>query len=279
MNPLTLTLKFKPEFILDVEQLTPDNLVSLNKTKIKSIKLPYGKKKVKLESLFDITGTDANHIQIDRSSEKLISIGKNMSHGTISVNGHVGDALGQYMQGGSITINGNAGSWVGKNMSGGRIDINGNAGDYIGASQPGDAFGMTDGLIKISGSAGDRIGDRMRRGMIIIYGKAGDFCGSRMYAGTIIVLDKAGKNSGVGMKRGTIILAKKPSHIAATFSSNGNLKMHFLSLLFTQLSNMGNEFSIFKKLGSEAHRFSGDLAGNGKGEILILQSFKLRQSS
>ena len=277
MNPLTFTLKIKPKFTLDVAQLTPDNLAGLTKTKIKSLKIPYGKNKVALDTLFSVTGADPNNIQINHSCEKLISVGRNMTHGTLSVNGDVGKILGQYMQGGFITINGNAGSWVGNNMSGGRIDINGDAGDHIGAGQPGDTFGMTEGMIKISGSAGDRIGDRMRRGMIIIYGKAGDYCGSRMHAGTIIVLDKAGKNPGAGMRRGTLILAKKPSHIPATFKSNGNLKMQFLRLLFTQLSNMGSEFSIFKKFGPETHRFSGDLARNGKGEILILQTLNLRK--
>ncbi len=277
MNPLTFTLKIKPKFILDVAQLTPDNLAGLNKTEIKSLKIPYGKNKVTLDTLFSVTGTDSKNIQINRSCEKLVSLGRNMTHGTISVNGDVGKILGSYLQGGLITINGNAGSWVGNNMSGGRIDINGNAGDHIGAGKQGDTFGMTNGMIKITGSAGDRVGDRMRRGMIIIYGNAGDYCGSRMHAGTIIVLGKAGKNSGAGMRRGTIILAKKPAHIAATFKSNGNLKLQFLRLLFTQLSNMGDEFSIFKKFGPEAHRFSGDLARNGKGEIMILQTINLRK--
>ena len=277
MNPLTFTLKIQPKFDLDVAQLTPDNLAGLNKTEIKSLKIPYGKNKVALDTLFSVTGTDSNNIHINRSCEKLVSLGRNMSHGTISVNGDVGRILGSYLQGGLITINGNAGSWVGNNMSGGRIDINGNVGDHLGAGKPGDTFGMTGGFIKITGSAGDRIGDRMRRGMVIIYGNAGDYCGSRMHAGTIIVLGKAGKNSGAGMRRGTIILAKKPSHITATFKSNGNLKLQFLRLLFTQLSNMGNEFSIFKKFRPEAHRFSGDLARNGKGEIMILQTINLRK--
>ena len=144
---------------------------------------------------------------------------------------------------------------------------------------PGDAFGMTEGFINISGSAGDRVGDRMRRGIIIIHNKAGDFCGSRMHAGTILVLGKAGRNVGTGMRRGTIILSKKPKHIVATFKSNGNLKMQFLRLLFTQFATMGKEFSKFQNFDPETHRFSGDLARNGKGEILILQTLNLRKKS
>ncbi len=199
-----------------------------------------------------------------------------MSYGSIEVKGHVGDFLGQYMQGGHIKVYGDAGSWAGCSMENGRIDITGNVGDYLAAGLPGDPYGMSDGLIYVSGNAGDRVGDRLRRGFIIIRGKAGDYCGSRMVAGTIIVLDKAGKYPGFGMKRGTIIMAKKPRHIAATFKSCGNLKIQFLRLLFKQLSEISDQFSFFEKYRPEAHRFAGDLASNGKGEILILQTISTR---
>ena len=119
MNPLTFTLKIQPKFTLDVAQLTPDNLAGLKKREIKSLMLPYGKNKVTLDTLFSVTGTDSNNIHINRSCEKLILVGRNMSYGTINVNGDVGKILGSYLQGGFITINGNAGSWVGNNMSGG----------------------------------------------------------------------------------------------------------------------------------------------------------------
>jgi len=135
---------------------------------------------------------------------------------------------------------------------------------------------MTNGLINIKGNAGDRVGDRMQRGIIIIQGKSGNYCGSRIHAGTIIALDKVGKHPGEGMRRGTIILAKRPAHISATFKSCGNLKMQFLRLLFTQLAGIDTDFEIFKKYGPIAHRFSGDLARKGKGEILILQTINKR---
>ena len=277
MTPLTFTLKNKPEFTLDVSVLTPDKLAKKNRTQIKSLKLDYGTKKVAVADLFSITGNDPNNIEIHKSSDRVICVGKGISHGTIEVKGNVGDLLGQHMKGGHIKINGNTGSWTGNGMSGGRIDITGNAGHHVGAGKPGDAFGMNEGFINIKGSAGDRVGDRMRRGIITIHGKAGDYCGSRMHAGTILVLDKAGKNVGTGMRRGTIILSKKPKHIVATFKSNGNLKMQFLRLLFTQFVAMGKEFAKFKNFDPEVHRFSGDLARNGKGEILILQSLDLRR--
>lgn len=276
MSALTFTLKSQPEFTLDMSPLTPDKLQTLTLGKIKKLKLIYGKETVRVEELFTVKGDDKNKIIIDKSCKQLICVGKEMTNGSLTVKGNVGDFLGQSMQEGTLTVHGNAGSWTGNGMSGGRINIEGNVEDYTGAGLPGDAFGMTGGLINITRNAGDRIGDRMRRGIIIIQGKSGNYCGSRLHAGTIIALDKVGKLPGEGMRRGTIILAKKPAHISATFKSCGNLKMQFLRLLFTQLSNIGDEFEFFKKYGPIAHRFSGDLARNGKGEILILQNILKR---
>lgn len=276
MSALTFTLKTKPAFNLDMSPLTPEKLQDLTLDKIKKIKLIYGKQTVKVDSLFSVKGNDKSNVIINKSCDQLVCVGKEMTTGNITVNGDVGDFLGQSMKNGIVTVNGNAGSWAGTGMAGGRINIRGNVADYTGAGLPGDTFGMTNGLINISGNAGDRVGDRMRRGIIVIKGKSGNYCGSRIHAGTVIAMDKVGKYSGEGMRRGTIILAKKPSHISATFKSCGNLKMQFLRLLFTQLSNIDEEFMFFKKYGPIAHRFSGDLARNGKGEILILQTITKR---
>jgi formylmethanofuran dehydrogenase subunit C len=276
MTALTFTLKIQPKFTLDVSPLVPDFLEGKTLTKIKNLKLIYGKETVKVNELFTIKGNDSNQIRIEKSCDKLIYVGQGMSKGSIDVKGNVGDFLGQGMKNGTVSVNGDAGSWAGNSMSGGRINIRGNVADYAGAGLPGDAFGMTNGLINIEGDAGDRVGDRMRRGIIIIQGKSGNFCGSRIHAGTIIALDKVGKHPGEGMRRGTIILVKKPAKISATFKSCGNLKMQFLRLLFTQLANIDSEFDFFKKYGPIAHRFSGDLARNGKGEILILQTILKR---
>ena len=274
MKPLSFKLKLIPKFTLDVSPLTPDKLAGKILAQIKTIHLSYGKQIISVDKLFTVTGNDTENIQFLCCTEKLICVGQDMSHGNIEVMGNVGNLTGQYMRGGSIRIQGNAGAWTGNSMENGHIEIIGNTGDFLGAGRPGDPQGMSNGLIFVHGNAGDRVGDRMRRGMIIINGHAGDYCGSRMGAGTIIILDKAGRHSGFGMKRGTIILAKQPRHISATFKSCGNLKMQFLRLLFTQLSEMGNQYSMFKKYGPEVHRFAGDLPSNGKGEILILQTIK-----
>lgn len=275
MSALTLKLKINLLFTLDASLLSPEYLGGKTLAEIEALKISYGNKYVKLQTLFTIQGKDTNNICIEKSTNKLINIGKKLTKGSISVKGDVGDFLGKGMKNGIITVEGNAGSWVGNAMCGGRIDITGNALDYVGGGLPGDAFGMNNGLINIKGNAGSRVGDRMRRGLIIIQGKAGDYCGSRIHAGTIVILGKVGKLPGEGMRRGTIILAKKPTHLSATFKSCGNLKMQFLRLFFTQLYNMDTSLSLFNKYGPEAHRFSGDLARNGKGEILILQHYNI----
>ncbi len=276
MSALTFKLKAAPEFPLDVSPLIPEKLDSRNLQQIKSIKLQYGKQKTPVSDLFNVSGSDKQNITILNSTDRLIAVGKNMTEGHIKVEGDAGKFLGQGMKGGRVNVNGNVGDWTGNKMTGGRIDIQGNAGDYVGAGLPGDPFGMNNGFINIFGNAGDRVGDRMRRGIILIHGQANDFCGSRMHAGTIIVLQKAGKNVGSGMRRGSLILARKPAHISSTFRSCGSLKMQFLRLLFTQLADTDDQFSLFRHFGAEAHRLSGDRARNGKGEILILQNLKNR---
>ncbi len=271
MTALTFTLKNRPQYTLDVSPLTPDRLAGKQLDSVKKIKLAYGKEIVNAGELFDVKGRRSDDIIFEKSCDKLVCIGQGMTKGSIRIKGDVGNFAGKRMTGGELTVYGNTGSWSGNSMTGGRIEITGNAGDYVGAGQPGDAFGMSNGMINIRGNAGERVGDRMRRGIIIVQGKAGDYCGNRIHAGTIIILDKVGKYPGCGMRRGTLILAKKPAHIAATFKNCGDLKMQFLRLLFTQLANTGGDLALFRKYGPVAHRFSGDLSRNGKGEILLLK--------
>lgn len=271
MKGMIFTLSFKPRFALDLSPLIPERLQSMTQAEIKRIQLDYGKSKLAVEKAFKIKSAKNDNIEFRRSTDKLIRIGRDMSEGTIIIKGDAGDYVGQSMKGGTIIVNGNVGSWMGCAMSEGYIVVNGNVGDYLGGALAGEIEGMTDGFICIYGNAGNCIGDRMRRGMIIIEGSAGNYCGSRMHAGTIIVLDKAGEHVGFSMRRGTIVLAKRPRHIAATFRSCGNLKMQFLRLLFKQIADMGKQYDIFKKIDPEVHRYAGDLAYKGKGEILILQ--------
>lgn len=270
MKPLQLTMRKAPVAPVDMSHVTPDRLAGMKNTQISSIKVTYGKKSSRLDELFSLSGADTNNIIICGGSNQLLYLGHSMTQGSITVEGNTGDYAGSHMQGGTLTIHGNAGSWTGCAMAGGRIEVYGDTGDFTGAGLPRDTHGMSNGLIFISGKSGDRTGDRMRRGIIIVCGNAGAYCGSRMQAGTVLALGRVGEFPGYGMRRGTLVLARKPAHIGGTFTSCGVLKMQFLRLLFKQLSIFGKAYAFLGNYLPTVHRYAGDLASNGKGEILVL---------
>jgi len=130
MSDLTFILKEKPKFTLDMSPIIPEKLSGLNQTKIKKIKLIYGKESLDVGELFEISGKAGECISIEKSCDKLICVGKNMKKGSITIKGNVGDLLGQSMNRGTITVKGNAGSWVGTAMTGGEITVIGNVGNF-----------------------------------------------------------------------------------------------------------------------------------------------------
>lgn len=152
-------------------------------------------------------------------------------------------------------------NYIGHQMTKGQITIEGNCGDFLGSQ-------MRGGTIICHGNANDRVGDQMRRGLILIDGNAGDYCASRLVAGTIGVFGEVGKYVGFAMKRGTILLTKTPP-LHATIQNCGTHTLPFLALLFTSFQVLSTRFNTLKNLS--VIRFSGDLACNGNGEILICQ--------
>ncbi len=268
MKPMIFTLKKKPQRRLDLSALTPDRLSAADD--VAAVKLNYGSDTVRTGDLFSISGEDPEHIELRRTTHLVTRIGARMTRGHISIKAHGGSHLGYAMQGGTIRVRGTVGDWLGCDMNWGRIDVEGDAGDYIGAGTQTGMYGMRDGLITVWGNAGNRIGEKMRRGMIMIGGNAGDFSGAGMVAGTILILGKSGKLPGYGMKRGTIILGRRPDKIGATLANCGTLKMAYLRLFFKQLSRMGNRYRFFRNFGPEVRLYTGDLANDGKGEVMVL---------
>ena len=268
MKPLIFTLKKKPRRLLDLSALTPDRLSATDN--VADIELTSGARTARAGDLFSISGEDPENIELRRTTELVTRIGTQMTRGHVSVKAHGGSHLGHGMRGGAIQVNGSCGDWLGCDMEWGRIDVEGDAGDYIGAGTHTGAYGMRDGLITVWGNGGSRAGDRMRRGMIMIGGDAGDFSGSGMVAGTILILGKSGKLPGYGMKRGSIILGRRPERIGATLADCGTLKMEYLRLFFKQLSRMGSRYRFFRNFGPEVRLYTGDLANDGKGEIMVL---------
>lgn len=272
MSALTFTLKYIPEASVDLSALTPDNLEGKNLKEIKALKITIQNRRYPITDYFSIKGRDSSNIHFEHADKSFQYVGKNMSFGQITVSGNLGDFTGYRMSGGTISVQGSVKDYAGAMMSGGELHISRNAGHFLGSATRTEKQGMSNGAIFVGGNAGDRVGNKMRRGLILIKKSCGNYCGSQMIAGTIIVMQRAGDYIGTSMRRGSIILMQKPGIIPPTIRSCGDLKMPFLTLLSRQLKEMGMPFRQFKNLQPEAHRYSGDLANDGKGEILICKS-------
>jgi formylmethanofuran dehydrogenase subunit C len=268
MSALTFNLKASLQQRLNVSSLTPDRLDGLKPSEIAALTLPYGRKQVRVDSVFELEGENTSEIVFSISNNKIDFIGYQMQSGSITVTGDAGAYAGFQMRNGILKIQGNADVYAASGMSGGLLRIEGNAGDYLGAAIPGDRKGMKGGTVIVSGNAGDRVGDQMRRGILLIEGNVGSYCASRMLAGTIGVLGEVGDHVGYGMRRGTLLLTRKPA-LHATLQDCGSHTLPFLSLMFKSFETLQSKFSMLNT--NRVQRYAGDIANDGKGEILILQ--------
>lgn len=268
MSALTFTLKTALQQRLDLSTLTPDQLAGKSGADIAAIRLPYGRKQLRVDEAFDLDGEDSANIVFANSDSRLDYIGSKMKSGTITVNGDSGAYLGFQMGGGELTVHGNVDAYAASGMSGGLIHIHGNAGDFLAAAIPGDRKGMKGGTVIVTGNAGDRVGDQMRRGTLLIEGNVGSYCASRMLAGTIGVLGTVGEYVGYGMRRGTLLLTSKPA-MHATLQDCGAHTLPYLSLMFKSFGELPSKFAKIDK--NRVQRYAGDVANDGKGEILVLQ--------
>lgn len=266
MSALTFTLKISPRPRIDCSPLTPDLLAGKSSDDIAATLLQCGNQQLRTDFVFDISGSDAAQIEFRNSSAKLDLIGAHMQSGSITVHGNAGSYLGLQMKNGSITLNGNADAYAACGMAGGLLHIHGNVGDFVGGALPGDRKGMRGGTVIVTGNAGDRAGDQMRRGLLLIEGNAGQYCASRMLAGTIGVLGTVGDYVGFGMRRGTLLLFKRPD-FHATLQDCGQHTLPFLKLMFKSLRMLPSKFANIDQ--DRVQKFGGDLANDGKGEILI----------
>lgn len=268
MTALTFTLKQEPAQRVDLSPLVCQNLAGLSLAQIAALELHCGKRKLRVDELFDVSGDDAQNIVIKNSSAKLDYIGKELSDGKITVEGNAGAYLGLGLKYGAIIVNGNAGLFAACEMKKGTIQINGNTGDFLGAALPGNKMGMKGGTVLVKGNAGERVGDHMRRGVILIEGNAGDYCGSRMTAGTIAVMGKTGRFTGYAMRRGTLLLWNQPE-LPATFNDCGSHTLAFLPMLFASFKGFDSKFAAPSAAFNRVRRYGGDMAEMGRGEVLV----------
>jgi formylmethanofuran dehydrogenase subunit C len=268
MSALTFTLKINPQQPIDCSPLTPDKLAGKSAAAIAATELNNGKQKLRADAVFDIAGEDSSNLIFKNSCDKLDRIGCGMSAGSITVRGDTGAYLGLQMQDGEIIVHGNTGAFAASGLSGGMVRIQGDAGDFLGGAIVGDKKGMAGGVVIVTGNAGDRVGDQMRRGILLIEGNTGSYCGSRMLAGTIGVLGSVGAYAGYGMRRGTLLLAHMPA-LHATIQDCGSHTLPFLGLMFKSFAHLPTRFADINQ--NRVRRYAGDLANDGKSEILVLE--------
>lgn len=268
MNALTFTLKHKPEQRVDMSPLVCQKLNDMSLAEIAALTLQNGKRKIRVDDLFTVTGSDAQNIVIKGSFNKLDFIGKELEGGRILVEGDAGAYLGLGMKSGEIEVSGDVGLYAACEMKKGKLVIHGNAGDFLGAALPGNKMGMKGGTILVKGNVGERAGDHMRRGNILIEGNAGDYCGSRMTAGTIAVMGQTGNYLGFAMRRGTLLLWNQPQ-VSARFNDCGAHTLAFLPILFASFKKLNSKFADSSAAFNRVQRYAGDMSEMGRGEVLV----------
>jgi len=268
MSALTLTLKQSPAQHIDCSPLTPDRLAGKSMAEIGALELHTGNRRMTVDALFDLRGEDSTRLVFRNAGGRLDFIGSRMKTGSIVVHGDAGAYAGFQMMQGEIAIHGNAGAYAASGMAGGLLHVHGNVGDYLASAIPGDRKGMQGGLVIVTGNAGDRAGDQMRRGIVLIEGNAGAYCAARMLAGTIGVLGSVGDYVGYGMRRGTVLLFRAPE-MHPTLQDCGSHTLPFLSLMFKSFKGLPSKFAGIEQ--NRVRRYAGDLANDGKGEILVFE--------
>jgi formylmethanofuran dehydrogenase subunit C len=275
MSTTTLRLRSAPGFRVDAAGLLPAALAALSLAEIGRIVLPAGNERCEAGDLFEISraqgdGTeDGAALAIEGDVPWLDRLGAHLAEGHIHVHGSTGNHTGFRMAGGELFIDGDTGDFTGCQMSGGRLTVGGNSSDFTAGPLPGDMEGMTGGTLTIQGNTGARLGDRMRRGLVLVGGDAGECAASRLVAGTIGIAGKLAPHFGYGMRRGTLLLLQAPASLPPTFTGGGKGFDVFWSLLVRSLAAEIAPFSTLQA-SSLPRRYTGDLAVDGRGELLLV---------
>jgi formylmethanofuran dehydrogenase subunit C len=207
-----------------------------------------GVRSVSLGDLFDLSGRASGCIRFEGDLRQADRLAAGLAEGAVIVEGHVGEE-------------------VGVGMSGGGIVVRGNAGPRAGAAAPDARRGMSGGELVIHGSAGAEAGARMRRGFIAVGGRAQANAGAMMIAGTLVVLGAAGPGAGLWSKRGSIV-ALGNVFVPHTYRYDCTYQPTWLRLTLSRLRTTYELPVKPRHLSGFYHRYSGDLADLGRGEIL-----------
>ena len=258
---------------VDGSPIRPETFRERTSADAARVALRVGNATAEVGDLFEIEGDAADGaLAVEGDLTHVYRLGRGMATGSLKVRGDVGPHLGAEMTGGLLDLDGSCGDWAAAEMRDGVVKIRGDAGNSLGAAYPGSRRGMRGGLIMVGGSAGDDVGLMMRRGVIGIKGAVGAGLGRNMIAGTIYACGAVGKLPGAGMKRGTLVLAGPgegaESLLSPTFHYTVRLSMPILGVYASMLQERG--FVAPPSVSSgEIDRYNGDLAVDGRGEVLI----------
>lgn len=270
MSGIVLRLKVAPALRVDMRGITPHALAGLSREAIGRVTVWHGNEATPLAEWFavDVGGADgaAPTLRLAGDLSRFDRIGTALDGGRIEIESDAGDYVGASMTAGEIRCRGSAGLFAGCEMAGGTVHVEGDVGDFAAAALPGSMDGMRGGELLVGGHAGQRLGDRMRRGLVAIAGDAGDFAASRMVAGTIAVGGRLGAHAAFGMRRGTLLLVRARPRLSPTFVPTTHDITVFWRLLALQLRSAGAPFAALG--GAPPRRLAGDLAVDGKGEVL-----------
>ncbi len=140
---------------------------------------------VHLTKAIDVIGIhNTKNIYVKGNAGSLL--GREMSGGTIIVEGCTGRQTGNMLSGGKIMINGNSGELTGEDLRGGEIIVKKNVGSCTGAY-------MSGGIITVEGSAEEEVGVEMRGGKIVVKSGVVYGIGTDSSRGIIIVEGDIGR--------------------------------------------------------------------------------------
>jgi formylmethanofuran dehydrogenase subunit C len=269
VSEIVLRLVREPALRVDLRGVTPAALGALNDAQIARHAVWHGNERAPLAEFFAVerrASGDDDVLRFAGDMARFDFLGAGLDSGSIAVDGDAGDYLGLAMTAGSIAVRGSAGMFAACEMCGGSVHVAGGVGDFAAAARPGSMDGMRGGTLVVDGNAGARLGDRMRRGLVAVRGAAGDFAASRLVAGTIAIGGAIGANPAFGMRRGTLLLTHAPPRLAPTFVPSAHDFGVFWRLLGRHLHALGEPFAALA--ARRPLRFVGDLAVDGKGEVI-----------
>ena len=232
----------------DLSGLLPSGWTTLGAEELARRPVRVDGRAVAAGELFELHGSAAGRLRLEGGLETADRIAAGLTEGVVEVDGDAGDELGLAMAGGAVVVRGNAGA-------------------RAGGAAPEARRGMTGGELVVLGNTGPEAGNRMRRGLLAIGGRSGSHTGAGMIAGTLVLLGAAGEATGLWSKRGSIV-ALGPIAVPPTYRLACTYQPVHLRLILSRLRARFGLPLEERHLSGFYHRYSGDLADLGRGEIL-----------